>query len=206
MTTTRADLLLLRHGRTVANASGLLLGRADPPLDETGERQAAALAAEVCSGRFGPVVRIVSSPLARTRATAQAVADLVGLPVEVDERLVELDYGEFDGVALADLPAETWAAWRADLSFRPPGGETLLELSDRVRELCDELLAPDRPAGVTVAVSHVSPIKAAAAWAMGVDDSVSWRMHLDPASITAVVARGRSTALSVFNDTAHLHG
>ena len=69
-----------------------------------------------------------------------------------------------------------------------------------------ELLAPDRPAGVTVAVSHVSPIKAAAAWAMGVDDSVSWRMHLDPASITAVVARGRSTALSVFNDTAHLSG
>ena len=74
MTTTRADLLLLRHGRTVANASGLLLGRADPPLDETGERQAAALAAEVCSGRFGPVARIVSSPLARTRATAEAVA------------------------------------------------------------------------------------------------------------------------------------
>jgi len=107
---------------------------------------------------------------------------------------------------MGELPPETWAAWRADLGFRPPGGETLLELSERVRGLCGELLAPDRPAGVTVAVSHVSPIKAAAAWAMGVDDSVSWRMHLDPASITAVVARGRSTALSVFNDTAHLSG
>ncbi len=205
MTTTRADLLLLRHGRTVANASGLLLGRADPPLDPTGEQQAAALAAEVCSGRFGPVARIVSSPLARTRATAAAVSARSGLPVEVDERLVELDYGDLDGVSLADVPAETWAAWRSDLSFRPPGGETLLELSARVRTVCEELLAPERAAGVTVVVSHVSPIKAAAAWAMGVDDSVSWRMHLDPASITAVVARGRSTALTVFNDTAHLH-
>ncbi|MFM7063689.1 MAG: histidine phosphatase family protein [Actinomycetes bacterium] len=205
MSTTRADLLLLRHGRTVANASGLLLGRADPPLDETGERQAGALAAEVCSGRFGPGGRVVTSPLARTRATAAAVSGLSGVPVEVDDRLVELDYGDLDGVAMSEVPAATWAAWRSDLSFRPPGGETLLELSARVRAACEDLLAPDRPAGVTVVVSHVSPIKAAAAWAMGVDDSVSWRMHLDPASITAVVARGRTTALTVFNDTAHLH-
>ena len=199
-----ADLLLLRHGRTVANASGLLLGRADPPLDATGEAQAAALAEEVATGRFGEVVRIVTSPLQRARATAAAVAALVDVDVVVDDRLVELDYGELDGVALSDVPAEVWAAWRADLSFRPPSGETLLELSARVQELCVELLAPDRPAGVTVAVSHVSPIKAAAAWAMGVDDSVSWRMHLDPASITAVAARGRAAALTVFNDTAHL--
>jgi probable phosphoglycerate mutase len=75
-------LILVRHGRTAANASGLLLGRADPPLDEVGVAQAAGVAAELRD-----VYRVVTSPLARTRATAEAL----GVPVSVDERWLELD-------------------------------------------------------------------------------------------------------------------
>lgn len=195
-----ARLLFVRHGRTASNASGLLLGRADPPLDPTGRDQAARLAASLAAGVHGEVVRVVSSPLTRTRETAAAF----GLPVHVDERFVELDYGELDGVALSDVPAATWDAWRRDVHFRPPGGETLAELGVRVRAACVELLAGLPERGTVVVVSHVSPIKAAAAWAMGVDDSVSWRMHLDPASVTTVLARGGRPVLSGFNLTAHL--
>src|SRR5262249_5727621 len=101
----RSMLHLVRHGRTDANAAGLLLGRAGPPLSDEGRRQAAALATAI-----PPDARVVSSPLARTRETAAAF----GRPVEIDERWIELDYGEFDGVPLRDVPADIWREWRAN--------------------------------------------------------------------------------------------
>ena len=82
----------------------------------------------------------------------------------------------------------------------PPGGESLEVVADRIASFCDEWL-DDR---VVVAVSHVSPIKAAAAWALGVDGTVAWRMFLGLASITRV-GRGRtSPVLLSFNETGHL--
>jgi len=200
MNKTHMDLLLVRHGRTTANAKGLLLGHANPPLDELGRQQAARLGEALRSGRFGNVTRVISSPLARTTETASHL----GLPVEIDDRFIELNYGEFDEVPLADVPAATWAEWRSNIHFRPPGGETLAELGIRVRSACESLMVPDRAPGLTVVVSHVSPIKAGAAWALGGDDSLSWRLHLDPASISGIVMRGASPVLSVFNETAHL--
>ncbi|MFN7148299.1 MAG: histidine phosphatase family protein [Microthrixaceae bacterium] len=196
------SLVWVRHGRTTANASGLLLGRADPPLDELGRVQATAVAAAIRSGRFGPVLAVVSSPLDRARRTAEAI----GAPVQVDERLIELDYGELDGTPVADVPGELWAEWRADIGFRPPGGESLEELGRRVHEACAEWSERvDRP-GAIVLVSHVSPIKAALSWALSVGDDVAWRSHLDPASITRILLRGGGRALGLFNETAHLEG
>ena len=189
-------LTLVRHGRTEANRDGLLLGRLDPELDATGRAQAAAVAAAL-----GPVDRVVSSPLARTRATAAAF----GVPVEVDERWIELDYGELDGTPVREVPAERWAAWRADVDWAPPGGESLRALGARVRAACTELADQARHDHVVV-VSHVSPIKAAAAWAMGVGDEVSWRLFLAPASVTRVAVTERGPSLHGFNDVSHLAG
>lgn len=196
-------IVVVRHGRTAANASGLLLGHADPPLDEEGRRQADALGA-ACA--VLDVARVVTSPLGRCRATADAVAASVGstASVEVDDRWVELDYGELDGRRLVDVAASTWAAWRADVTWAPPGGESLAALGVRVRAACADLA--DEAAGRdVVVVSHVSPIKAAVAWALGVGDEVSWRMWVAPASITRIgVGRDGSPSLRGFNDLAHL--
>jgi broad specificity phosphatase PhoE len=194
------SLLLVRHGRTVDNAHGRLLGRADPELDELGRRQAEAVGAALRSGRFGPIAAVVSSPLRRARATA----DALGLPVRVDDRLVELDYGELEGTPVVEVPPATWAAWRSDPHFRPPGGESLVELGVRVREACVHWSSVEGPAGAVVLVSHVSPVKAATAWALGVGDEIAWRSHLDNASISQVLWRGDRPVLSLFNDTAHL--
>lgn len=177
-------LVLVRHGESAGNAAGLLVGRLDPPLTEVGRSQAAALA-----GTFRTVSRLVTSPLTRARVTA----DLLGLGVdaEVDERWIEIDYGTYDGVALADVPPETWARWRGDPHFRPPQGETLAELGDRVRDACGDLFATagtgarDDGADVVV-VSHVSPIKAAVAWALGAGDGLAWRLHLSTGSVTRI--------------------
>lgn len=187
-------LLLVRHGRTAHNAARLLLGRLDVPLDEVGRRQAEAL------GRVEAVrraARVVTSPLARAADTAAAL----GPPVTVDDRWAEIDYGVFDGAELS-AAAELWTGWDADLGYRPEGGESLADLGRRVRAACDDLWGEAAETDVVV-VSHVSPIKAAVAWALGVGDEICWRTFLDTASITVIGPGRRGPTLRSFNETAH---
>lgn len=195
-------LILVRHGRTSANAAGLLQGRVDNELDEVGVRQASQIAAAL-SRTDRPPDRIISSPLLRARQTAQATAELTGLEIAIDERWSELDYGEWDGIPISEVRAPDWQRWRADTGFAPPGGESLAQLNDRVDAACNELAA--LAAGRNVAVfTHVSPIKSAVRWALGTSDEISWHLHVSQAQITTIGFRGPMPRLSVFNDTSHL--
>ena len=99
-------MIVVRHGRTVANAAGLLQGRIDHPLDDVGRSQARMIA-----DALGSVDRVIASPLLRAQETAAAL----GVPVEIDDRWLELDYGELDGKAVHEVPDETWRA----LAHRP---------------------------------------------------------------------------------------
>jgi broad specificity phosphatase PhoE len=189
-------LVLVRHGQSVLNADGCLSGRLDTPLTELGVAQAAEVAAAVRT--LGRPDRVISSPLQRARDTAAAL----GAAVTVDERWIELDYGPYDGVALRDVPRNVWASWQADVSWVPPGGESLVALGARVRAACEGALGPAEE--LTVVVTHVSPIKAAVAWALGVGDEVSWRMYVAPASITVIGRGDRGPLLRAFNSTSHL--
>ncbi len=190
-------IYLVRHGETAANRARLALGRADPELTDRGRAQADALARAL---RAVEIERVVSSPLRRAIETATAIAAAVGLEVEVEDRLVEMDYGDWDERSFADLPADALARWRQDAGFAPPNGESLETVGERVREWCEPLI--DGPP--VVAVSHVSPIKAAAIWAMGAEPLLAWRMHLDVASISRIGAPNRMPCLLGFNDIAHL--
>ena len=190
-------LYLVRHGRTAQNAARLLLGRMDVPLDELGQRQASALG-EV--GVLASASRVVSSPLARARDTAA----FIGPPVTVDDRWTEIDYGDFDGAELG-AATELWVGWDADLEYTPPGGESLADLGRRVRAACDDLWEEASVSDVVV-VSHVSPIKAAVAWALGVGDEICWRTFLDTASVTVVGPGRKGPTLRSFNETAHRPG
>lgn len=193
-------LYVCRHGRTEANASGLLLGRADPDLDALGRSQAAAMATALPTPDL-----VVSSPLNRCRQTAAAFGDAAAVDVEIDERLIELDYGDFDLRPLRDIPPEVWRQWREDPGFRPPGGETLQELATRVSGALDGL-APRAAEADVVVVSHVSPIKAALAWALGVGVEVSWRSFVAQASVTEIGVTPTGPSLRMFNGVAHLDG
>ena len=174
-------------------------GASTRPLTERGLDQARSLTAAVAGA-----TRLISSPLARARDTAEALG--TGLPVEIDERWVEVDYGEYDGQKLGDVPPEVWRTWRSDPTYAPPGGESLAAAGARVREACAELFAdPDGPArgdGTVVVVSHVSPIKAAACWALGLGDEGAWRLYLANASVTRITwGPGGAPVLAGFNDT-----
>lgn len=194
-------LVLIRHGQSQGNAEGRLLGHLDSPLTPTGVGQAEALAA-VLAPLVAGASRILSSPLGRARATAAAVARRA--PVEVDQRWVEVDYGEYDGALLGEVPRQVWSQWRADAGFTPPGGESLATLGRRVRPACEELFdggAGPAVEGDVVVVSHVSPIKAAVAWALDAPDTVAWRLRLSTASVTTIAWGAAGPLLQRFNWT-----
>jgi len=194
-----SQLVFVRHGQTEANRTGVLLGRMDPPLNDAGREQAAAVAARVA---LLEPVRVATSPLVRTVETAEIVAAACGLAVEVDDRLIEVDYGEYDGLPLAELPSDLVWKWRNDAEFAPPGGESLASVGKRMGEYTSEVL-DSLAEGPMVAVSHVSPIKAAVCWALGVDPAATWHMYLDLASVTRVGRRGDGPPyLASFNETA----
>ena len=189
----RLMLYLVRHGRTAQNADRRLLGRLDVPLDQLGRLQAQAL------GRV-PALRqadrVIASPLARARDTAAAL----GPPVEIDERWTEIDYGIYDGERLDAVP-DLWREWDADLGYQPEAGESLMALGQRVRGACDDLWPEARERDLVV-VTHVSPLKAAVAWALRTGDDVCWRMFVDVASVTTIGAgRHGAPSLRSFNET-----
>jgi len=182
-------LLIVRHGETLPNRQGILLGRADPALTDVGEQQAQELASMLPTPD-----RVIASPLRRARDTAAAF----GRPVEIDERWIELDYGELDGQASTSVADDVWAHWRADPSYAPKGGESLAELSSRVTAACTDLSGEDA-ARTVVVVTHVSPIKAALAWALNAPIGISWRMYVEDASVSRIDVEPHGPVVRWFN-------
>lgn len=192
---TAGVLILVRHGRTPANAAGLLQGRIDQELDEHGQAQVAAVA-EFVTGRW-QVDAVVSSPLRRAVQTAAAF----GQPIEIDERWIELAYGEYEGAVHSTVPSEVWRRWRDDPDYVPDGGESFRTLDTRVRDACEDIVARAAAENVVV-VSHVSPIKAAVAWALGVGVGIAFQCHLDQAAVCRIGVRNGRPLLQSFNETA----
>ncbi|MEK9785565.1 MAG: histidine phosphatase family protein, partial [Gammaproteobacteria bacterium] len=135
-------LLIARHGQTDWNLARRWQSRSDIPLNATGVTQADSLALQLLAEQYRPV-RIISSPLSRARQTAEIMGRVLGLSVEVDQRLTELDLGEWEGRLEAELRAEDPARydhWRSEgYLIAPPGGESLFDVAERVRPLVTEL-------------------------------------------------------------------
>ena len=177
-------ITLLRHGQTQLSVDRRYSGHGDPELTELGRAQAAAAAQRL--GRGGGIDVIVSSPLARARATAQAVADVVGLPVHVHDGLIETDFGAWEGLTFreaAERDPQLHRQWLGDLEVAPPGGESFAQVGARLAATKLELLEQHRGARI-LAVSHVTPIKTLLRDALGVGPELLFRLHLDLASLS----------------------
>jgi probable phosphoglycerate mutase len=195
---------LLRHGKTEHTPERRYSGRNDLPLSATGRAEAEAAAVRV--KELGIDV-VVASPLRRTRETAEVVAGALGLPVELDDDLVELDFGDLEGLTADEARQRHPLATRrfaTDVRAKAPGGESVADVSARVARARRRLL--ERHAGRTVlVVSHVTPIKLLLAAGLGADDAVVHRVFLEAASLSTVAwsSDGR-TSVRLVNDTAHL--
>ncbi len=147
-------IYLVRHGETEFNRERRLQGHVDSPLTELGRRQAEAVGRQLAEliGR-GPGWRIVASPLGRTRRTAEIIAERLGLDeIEIEPRLIELSWGEWDGRLRSDLAAAHPAFARSNWAFDAATGETYEALCGRLESWLAEL-PPERDRRV-IAVSH----------------------------------------------------
>jgi broad specificity phosphatase PhoE/ribonuclease HI len=197
--------LLLRHGQTPLSAERRFAGRGDIPLTDIGRRQAAAAAARLAER--GGIDVIVTSPLRRTRRTAEAVAETTGAPVVVEDDLVETDFGTWEGLSFAEAGEQDpdhLKAWLGGADVAPPDGESFAAAGRRVLGALDRLLAA-YPEQTLLIVSHVTPIKTMLCRALLAPPAALFRIHLDVASLSEVnwFADGPAVVRSV-NDTGHL--
>ncbi len=204
--TTPTSLMLLRHGQTPLSLERRFAGRGDIPLTDEGHQQAAAAARRLASWE---VDAVVSSPLRRCRDTAAYAAELLGLPIEIEERFVETDFGDWEAMTFSEArecDPEGVDHWISDPWTGPPAGESFAEVADRVGEAREALLREYRGRTVLV-VTHVTPIKVLVQQAMLAPLSALYRMYLDTACLNEVdyYADGPAVVRSL-NDTAHLEG
>jgi len=185
-----AVVILARHGRTEANASGVLAGRSTGVhLDDTGREQVRAAADRLAEV---PLARAVTSPLERCRETTRLLLAGRDLRPRADRRLLECDYGEWTGEKIAALARKPlWRTVQAQPSAAVfPGGESLQQMSARavasIRAHDAEVEAEHGPDAVWLATSHGDVIKAILADALGMHLDAFQRIVVDTASLSVV--------------------
>lgn len=187
-----ATVLLVRHGRTTANATGLLAGRAvGVSLDQIGRDQAALTGDRLAAV---PLVAVVSSPLERCQQTAQHILERqAGTPyASIDLDLTECDYGQWQGRMLSELATEElWPLVQSQPSAVVfPGGESMAAMQARsvaaIRRHDAAVEAEHGPEAVWVAVSHGDIIKSILADALGMHLDLFQRINVGPASVSIV--------------------
>lgn len=187
-----ATVILVRHGRTTANASGTLAGRtAGVRLDQAGRDQVARTAERLA---VVPLAAVVTSPLERCRQTTRAIVERQARPPQtvVDKALTECDYGQWQGRALRELAKEKlWATvQRQPSAVVFPDGEAMVTMQHRavsaVRSHDAAVEAAHGAGAAWLAVSHGDVIKAVLADALGMHLDAFQRLQVDPASVSII--------------------
>lgn len=194
MGTTPNDLWLVRHGETEWSLTRRHTGRTDIPLTANGERQAATVEPRLRDVDFALVL---SSPLQRARRTAE----LAGFAdqLQLDDDLVEVDYGEYEGITTAEIREQRpdWDLWRDGC----PGGETIDEVAARVAKVIERARAADGP---VLIVAHAHLLRTLAPVALGLHPDTGRHLLVDPTSISVIGNERGTPALKLWNDLGHL--
>ena len=200
-TPTPQELWLVRHGQTAANHARILQGQTDTDLDAVGRDQAAALARWI-DAHDVIFDRVVSSPLARALQTGDPLAEVVGLDVETDPRLMERSFGVLEGTPADDAWALQDAFAGDPFDFKPEGGESAHEMSARVTAALESM----RDAGRVLVVTHGGPIGAAVAHATGLPygrDHLR-RFRRDNTGLTVLESKPTRWVVTTLNARPHL--
>lgn len=191
------ELWLARHGETEWSRAHRHTGLSDLPLTGRGEQQARALGQRLREVRFALVL---VSPLARARRTAELAG--LGDRLRLDDELVELDYGAYEGRTAAEVRRERpgWDLWRDGC----PDGEPIAHAARRA----DRILARVREAGAgsgpVLLVGHAHFTRLLTARALGHEPGLARHLVLDPASVSLLGSERDAPAIRLWNDTSHL--
>jgi probable phosphoglycerate mutase len=201
-------LVLVRHGVTEHTRRKLFSGgvaSGNPPLDDEGRAQVRATG-EWLQPMADTIDALVTSPVRRTRESAEILAEFLEHDIDVEDDLAEMEFGSWDGLTFAEVgerfPDEL-ASWVGDLDYAPGGGESFRAVEKRVLAGRDRLVATF-PQKTVLVVSHVTPIKILVADALGAPLEALYRMELAPASVTVISYfptrdGGRAAQLRLYN-------
>jgi len=193
--------LLIRHGLTDAVGHSMTGHEPGVHLNALGRDQAASLPRRLGSV---PLAAIYASPLERTRETAQPVADARGLPVQIEPRFIEVDFGGWTNQRFADMASDPgWVLYNAYRGVtRPPRGEGLLDVQRRTVDALLELQAR-HPGDVVAVFSHADTIRAMLLYFLGMPVDFVQRLELSPARISVLqLGACAPRVLQVNGDTA----
>jgi broad specificity phosphatase PhoE len=187
-------LFLIRHGAVPANRDRQFIGDRDEQLTDEGREQIRKLAIELADVQ---PAAILSSPLSRARETAEMLASAPGIEVEIEPRLKEQSFGEWEGRSFQEFTASEAHRYFSEPEVAPPGGESLLSVRQRVLSVVADLGSEDK-AGPIYFVSHVGPIKTLIAEALDIPLRSLRRLILDPGTVT-VIDWGKTPLVRVIN-------
>lgn len=195
---------VVRHGQTAWNLEEVFRGRMDIPLDETGKKEV-HLAGEALKDET--LNAIYSSPLSRSMETAENIAKFQNIPVTPLESIIDISYGEWEGVSLVEVQKKypdlygLWLKEPHNITF--PGGESLEQVRVRTRNAIDDLLEKHKDENIAL-VAHRVPNKVICCSLLGIDNSNFWRIQQDTASTNLFVYKDGQWIVSYLNDTSYL--
>lgn len=199
-------IILVRHGQTAWNKDERFRGRADLPLDDTGIAQARATAARLADCG---ATAVYSSPLQRTMMTAQTIADRLGLEVQELDDLIDIDYGEWQGLSAEEAirnDPDLYRRWMDSPHLaRFPQGEGLEEVRVRAAKVIKTALM-EHTGQTIILLSHVVVCRVFVCLVLGIDNSHFWQIGQDTCAINLIGVRDGKLVLTSLNDTCHLRG
>jgi len=173
-----SEILLVRHPETVANVNGTFVGRGDSPYTHEGRRQLARVPRKIAA--FEPDL-VWSSPLRRAHELAEKASSVASADLRVDERLVELDFGDAEGMTFEEVAAAGIAFnYRSRDEPVAPGGESRGAIERRTALVCDEVLALG---GRHCIVTHGGVFRAGLVHLLGLSSSDIWAFHIHNAQM-----------------------
>ncbi len=180
-------IVFVRHGMTDFPKDRIYCDeREDPPLNDTGRHQAQT-AAGLLRGR--PVDIIYTSPMARTRGTAESIRQALDVPLTVEQDLRERGFGIWDGLYFEDIQQrypQDYTKWKQDpAAFKPEQGESVYDLRERVLRVVQGILTA-HAGGQVVVVSHVGPIRVLVCDAIKLPVEGYRQLNIDHGSLTCV--------------------
>ena len=197
-------IYVVRHGQTAWNLEEVFRGRMDIPLDETGKKEV-HLAGEALKDET--LHAIYSSPLSRSMETAENIAKFQNIEVKPLEAIIDISYGEWEGVSLAEVQKkypDLCALWlKEPHKVRFPNGESLEQVRVRTQNAIENLLEKHENDNIAL-VAHRVPNKVISCALLGIDNSNFWRIQQDTASTNLFIYKKGQWIISYLNDTSYL--